>query len=238
MKFRLLLVATVLFFSVTTQSQSDSSPVNHQGFNDLLQKYVSPTGKVNYKGLKKDKASLDAYTAKLAKQIPDKGWDKNASLAYWINAYNAFTLKLIVDNYPVSSITKLHDGKPWDVKWIELAGKKYSLNNIENDIIRPTFKDARIHFAVNCAAVSCPPLSNIAFTEANLNTLLSARTTAFINSPSNEITSSKIKVSKIFDWYKADFGELISFINKYSKTKVNAKAGIEFKDYDWSLNEQ
>lgn len=237
MKFKLLLAAAVLFFSIAGKSQSDPSPVSHQGFNSLLQKYVSATGKVNYKGLKKDKALLNAYTAELAKQIPAKGWTANASLAYWINTYNAFTLKLIVDNYPVTSITKLHSGKPWDVKWIELAGKKYSLNNIENDIIRPTFKDARIHFAVNCAAVSCPPLSNIAFTDANIISLLTARTTAFLNSSANEIAVGKIKVSKIFDWYKADFGELTSFINKYSKTKVNANAVIEFKEYDWSLNE-
>ncbi len=238
MKFRLLLSAAVLFFFTAAKSQSDLTQASHQGFNSLLQKYVSATGKINYKGLKKDKVLLDAYTTELAKQIPAKNWTANASLAYWINTYNAFTLKLIVDNYPVTSITKLHSGKPWDVKWIELAGKKYSLNNIENDIIRPTFKDPRIHFAVNCAAVSCPPLSNIAFTDANINSLLTARTTTFLNSSANEIAPGKIKVSKIFDWYKADFGELTSFINKYSKTKANENAVIEFKEYDWSLNEQ
>ena len=86
-------------------------------------------------------------------------------MAYWINVYNAFTIKMIVDNYPVSSITKLHGGKPWDVKWIELGEKKYSLNEIEHNILRPQFKDARIHFAVNCAAQSCPPILNKAWTE-------------------------------------------------------------------------
>jgi hypothetical protein len=238
MKKALIILFTA--FAAFSFAQKNAAPgkVDHSKLDKLLKKYVSTNGKVDYKGLKKDKATLDAYTVELAKQIPDKQWSNNASLAYWINAYNAFTLKLIVDNYPVTSITKLYGGKPWDVKWIELAGKKYSLNNIENDIIRPTFKDARIHFAVNCAAVSCPPLSNIAFTEANINSLLTARTTAFLNSSANEISASKIKISKIFDWYKADFGVLTSFINKYSKTKANANAVIEFKEYDWSLNEQ
>jgi hypothetical protein len=165
----------------------------------LLQKHVSSKGKVNYKALKADKANLDAYTAALAKQIPNSSWSKNASLAYWINAYNAFTLKLIVENYPLKSITNLSGGKPWDVKNIDLAGKKYSLNNIENDIIRPQFKDARIHFAVNCAAVSCPPLANTAFTEANINSLLDARTKSFINSAENSISATSLKVVRILE---------------------------------------
>ena len=217
-----------------------TQPVNisHQAFNNLLQKYVSNDGKVNYKGLKNDKAALETYITTLAKQIPDNTWSKNAALAYWINAYNAFTLKLIVDNYPVKSITNLSGGKPWDVKNIELAGKKYSLNNIENDIIRPTYKDARIHFAVNCAAVSCPPLSNTAFTEANINDLLNTRTKNFINSPANTITASKIRISKIFDWYKADFENVPAFINKYSTIKTITNTGIEFNEYNWNLNEK
>ena len=217
-----------------------TQPVNisHQAFNNLLQKYVSNDGKVNYKGLKSDKAALETYITTLAKQIPDNTWSKNAALAYWINAYNAFTLKLIVDNYPVKSITNLSGGKPWDVKNIELAGKKYSLNNIENDIIRPTYKDARIHFAVNCAAVSCPPLSNTAFTEANINDLLNTRTKIFINSSANIITASKIRISKIFDWYKADFEDVPAFINKYSTIKTITNTGIEFNEYNWNLNEK
>ena len=217
-----------------------TQPVNisHQAFNNLLQKYVSNDGKVNYKGLKNDKAALETYITTLAKKIPDNTWSKNAALAYWINAYNAFTLKLIVDNYPVKSITNLSGGKPWDVKNIELAGKKYSLNNIENDIIRPTYKDARIHFAVNCAAVSCPPLSNTAFTEANINDLLNTRTKIFINSSANIITASKIRISKIFDWYKADFEDVPAFINKYSTIKTITITGIEFNEYNWNLNEK
>ena len=235
-----MLTGFFLYAGATAQKpiEANKSGQLHETFNGLLKKYVSATGQVNYKGLKKEKAVLETYLSALSKQVPGSTCTKNEALAYWINAYNAFTLKLIIDNYPVKSITALNGGKPWDQKWIELAGKKYSLNNIENDIIRPQFKDARIHFAVNCAAVSCPPLANMAFTESNVLPLLESRTKNFINSGFNGIAASKIKISKIFDWYKADFGNVISFINKYSSTKAGPKATIEYNEYNWSLNEK
>ena len=213
-----------------------NNTISHDGFDKLLKQYVASNGMVDYKGLKANRAALDEYTALLAKAIPAGNWGKNESLAYWINAYNAFTLQLIINNYPLKSIINLDGGKPWDVKRITLAGKKYSLNNIENDIIRPQFKDPRIHFAVNCAAISCPPLANKAFTEDNIEALLNSRTTSFINSSANTITENKATVSKLFDWYKEDFGNVINFINKYSKTKLASKASIAYKDYDWMLN--
>ena len=228
-----------LLFSLLLISSSIYSQKNtHQKWNELLKNHVSENGNVDYKGFKKDQVALESYLELLSKNLPEKSWTKNATLAYWINAYNAFTVKLILDNYPVKSITNLSGGKPWDVKNIELAGKKYSLNNIENDIIRPTYKDARIHFAVNCAAVSCPPLSNTAFTEANINDLLNTRTKNFINSSANTITASKIRISKIFDWYKADFEDVPAFINKYSTIKTITNTGIEFNEYNWNLNEK
>jgi hypothetical protein len=204
----------------------------------LLKKHVSKVGRVNYKGLKADKFKLDDYCNLLAANPVEKKWTKDKKLAYWINAYNAFTLKLIVDNYPVKSITDLHGGKPWDEKWIKIGVTKYSLNQIENEIIRPQFKDARIHFAVNCAAKSCPILMNGAFFENNLNAQLERQTIAFINnSTANTLSVDKIQVSKIFEWYAVDFGNLKTFINKYSSTKVNADATITYKEYNWKLNE-
>ena len=213
-----------------------NNTISHDGFDKLLKQYVASNGMVDYKGLKANRAALDEYTALLAKAIPAGNWSKNESLAYWINAYNAFTLQLIINNYPLKSITNLDGGKPWDVKRITLAGKKYSLNNIENDIIRPQFKDPRIHFAVNCAAISCPPLANKAFTEDNIEALLNSRTISFMNSSANTITENKATISKLFDWYKEDFGNATNFINKYSKTKLAAKASIAYKNYDWTLN--
>ena len=234
MKFILIILLT---FSSVCYSQNKKSDVyTHQLFNNLLQKYVTSAGSVNYSGLKQDEKSLNRYLNELSKSKPDNSSNRNGTLAYWINAYNAFTLKLILDNYPLKSITDLNSGKPWDVQWIALGNKKYSLNNIENDIIRSVYKDARIHFALNCAAISCPPLLNKAFTSNNIEELLDTQTRNFINSQANDLSSTKIKLSKVFEWYKKDFGDVTIFINKYSKTKINSNALISYKEYNWNLN--
>ena len=211
---------------------------SHMLWDQLLKKYVSSSGKVNYKGFKADEIRLDAYLTLLELNPVQQSWTRNQKMAYWINAYNAFTVKLILKNYPISSITKLDGGKPWDVKWIKLGEKMYSLNNIEHDILRPTYKDARIHFAVNCAAKSCPPLLNRAWTANTLNATLEKQTKTFINNTTfNEIDAGAVKLSKIFEWYKVDFGDLIEYINKYSTIKVSKDAAIEFVDYNWALNQ-
>ncbi|HHH50600.1 MAG TPA: DUF547 domain-containing protein [Saprospiraceae bacterium] len=211
---------------------------SHSSWDALLKKNVTSSGKVNYKGFKADLPKLRAYLKLLAKNPVQADWSKNKKMAYWINAYNAYTVKLILDNYPTASITKLEGGKPWDKKWIKLNGKTYSLNNIENDILRPQFKDARIHFAVNCAAKSCPPILNRAWTVNNLNSNFEKRAKQFINDTKyNQIAADKIKVSKIFEWYASDFGNLINFLNKYSNTKINSDAKVEYLDYNWNLNE-
>lgn len=212
---------------------------DHSALNGLLSKYVDSKGNVDYAGLKTMESQLDAYLADLSANSVASSWSRSEKLAYWINAYNAFTLKLIIKNYPLSSITKLHGGKPWDEKWIKIGDKTYSLNQIENEIIRPEFNEPRIHFAVNCAAKSCPPLANKAFTAGNLDALLESQTRAFIsNSGFNQIASDKVKVSKIFDWYGKDFGNLIGFLNKYSATKISESAKVEFSEYDWALNKK
>ena len=211
---------------------------DHGSWDSILRNFVSSSGQVNYSGLKNSKSTLEAYLTELQRFPPQSGWSRNQIMAYWINAYNAYTVKLIVDNYPLKSITDLHGGKPWDVKWIKLGDKTYSLNNIENDILRPTYKDARIHFAVNCAARSCPPLLNRAWTAANLEGNFERQARAFINNRQyNQIGSQAISISKIFDWYGGDFGNLIGYLNKYSKIQIDAKATVGYMEYDWRLNE-
>ncbi len=211
--------------------------ISHDLWDELLSTHVSANGVVNYTGFKKDRAKHLSYLELLAKQIPDPSWSKSESLAYWINAYNAFTVDLIVSNLPVTSITSLDGGKPWDVKRITLAGTKYSLNNIEHDIIRPVFKDARIHFAVNCAAKSCPKLGNKAFSADNLDSMLNRLTKEFVNNTqANVISNDSAQLSKIFEWYAVDFGDMVSFLNKYSNTKLSSGAQISYKDYNWNLN--
>ncbi|MEN0002482.1 MAG: DUF547 domain-containing protein, partial [Bacteroidota bacterium] len=213
------------------------APPQHTIWDGLLKKYVTAKGKVNYKGFKSSIAQLEEYLALLADNPIQSSWSRKEKMAYWINAYNAFTVKLILDNYPTSSITNLHGGKPWDVKWIKLGDKTYSLNNIENDILRPQYKDARIHFAVNCAAKSCPPLLNQAWTAANLNRNFEKQAKLFINNSSfNTIAADQVQISKIFEWYAGDFGNIIDYLNKYSSVKINADAKVAYGEYNWALN--
>jgi hypothetical protein len=218
--------------------QASGSAPSHAALDSLLQKYVDNTGKVNYKGLSGDKKALDAYCRMLSEHPVQESWTREEKMVFWINAYNAFTLKLIVDNYPTKSILQFDGGKTWDVKRIKIGEKKYSLNNIENDILRPQFKDARIHFAINCAAKSCPPLYNHAYTADQLEATLQARTLSFINDKKyNTITKDRIYVSKIFDWYGADFGDLKAFLEVYCVEKFKKTANVSFQEYDWDLNE-
>ena len=209
---------------------------DHSVWNDLLKKHVTATGKVNYKGFKTDLELLDTYMRSLNENAPTESASKEERLAYWINAYNAVTVRLIVGNYPLTSITKLDGGKPWDVKRYSNGSKKMSLNDIENNILRP-MGDARIHFALNCAAKSCPPLLNEAFTGDNVLKLLEQRTKQFINSSRTVVEKEGIKVSKIFEWYAKDFGNVVEFVNKYAKVKAAKTAKITYLDYDWGLNE-
>ncbi len=237
----IIVIGNLLADSIDERGVDYNLPVktlpNHQLLNDILGDYVSSDGIVDYAGIKSDVARLDAYIAELQQHSPDGEWSKDESLAYWINAYNAFTLKLISDNYPLNSITDLHGGKPWDHKWINIGGKTLSLNQIENEIIRPTYNEPRIHFAVNCAALSCPPLANKAFTAENLDSLLEERTKGFINDPSyNQLTESPAQLSKIFEWYGKDFGDVDAFINQYKKDGVSSITSHEFTEYHWGLN--
>ena len=211
--------------------------VDHSPFTALLRRHVSSTGAVDYAGLKRDRAALDAYLNTLAGTAPDRSWSRDARLAYWINAYNAATLQLIVDNYPLKSIQDLDGGKPWDVRRVELGGETYTLNAIENEIIRPRFNEPRIHFAVNCAAKGCPPLRNEAFVPERLDAQLREQTERFLNdSRYTSVEGGTLKVSKIFDWYGSDFGDVAAFVRRYRDLPPAVE--VEFASYDWALNQR
>ena len=222
----------------TTPAPAPAKPhVDHAPFDALLGRYVDDRGRVDYRGLARDEAKLDAYLATLAAETPGQDWPRNEALAYWINAYNAYTLKLVLDNYPLESIRDLD--KPWDRKWIKLGGKTYGLNQIEHEIIRPRFNEPRIHFALVCAAVSCPPLADEAFTAANLNQLLDRRTRRFLRNERFNVTQEEVvRLSPLFDWYGEDFGDVREYVNRYLERPIPAGAPINFLDYDWSLNER
>ncbi len=223
--------------SATPEPTKSSSAPSHAAFSSLLKKHVDSRGDVDYAALKKDEAKLESYLQTLSNNAPAGDWSRNEKLAYWINAYNAATLDLILDNYPLQSITKLDGGKPWDVKRVKLGGKTYSLNQIENEIIRPRFNEPRIHFAVNCAAASCPPLRNEAFVASRLDEQLEEQTRKFLNNARyTKVEGNTLKVSKIFDWYGEDFADVQRFVGNYRD--VPSEAELEYLEYDWALNKQ
>lgn len=211
----------------------------HDLFNELLQKHVSENGNVDYKGFKKSHGELLGYINILEKMhLKLESLSKNEKLAYWINAYNALTIDLIIRNYPLESIKDIKD--PWDQRLWQLGDKWYNLNDIEHKILRK-LDEPRIHFAIVCASESCPKLQNEAFTASNLNKQLTNATKEFLSDKSkNEISKNDIKLSKIFKWFKKDFeqnGNLIDFLNRYSDVSISSKAKKSFKDYNWDLND-
>ncbi|WP_282775157.1 DUF547 domain-containing protein [Phaeodactylibacter xiamenensis] len=234
-----MIYVSFLLAIMTTLSAPEASTPDHSLWEAVLQQYVSEDGAVNYKKLAKNNKDLNAYLEELANHPPMDSWSRDEKLAYWINVYNAFTVKLIVDNYPVKSIRDLHDGNPWDVKWIKLGRQTYSLNQIEHDIIRPSYNEPRIHFAVNCAAQSCPPLLNHAWTADNLEQYLEQQTQAFINNEAyNTISAKSLELSQIFNWYGEDFDDVKAFVDRYTTTDVKDSAKVSFREYNWALNAQ
>lgn len=258
--FKVIIVLIIFIFifqrcgtllSIMTENvklpSSDSMPIDHDSWNALLQKHVKG-GLVDYKGFIKDSISFNDYLASLSKGLPnDQNWSKDEQFVYWINAYNAFTVKLIIDNYPTNSIKDIKGGVAfvnsiWDKKFIEIEGKMFDLNNIEHGILREKFKDPRIHFAINCASISCPDMLNTAYTANNIDQQLDQVTKAFLyNKSKNEISSEEAKLSKIFKWFKSDFTSdgvnLITYINQYLDSPIPADTKISHLDYDWNLNE-
>jgi hypothetical protein len=240
-----ILISFILSFLlsiVESGSPCSSSAVvplpDHSIWTAELKKYVSADGQVNYAAWEKDQAALDRYLAQLASTQPLSNWSTNVQLAYWINVYNAFTVKLILEHYPVQSIKDIQQGNPWDHLWINLGGKTYSLNQIENEFIIQRFRDPRIHFALNCGARSCPPLLNEAYEPARLDVQLTTRTASFITNPQfNQLNVSPARISLIFEWYKADFKpDVISFLNTYTPAPISTEMALDYLPYDWALN--
>ena len=237
MKVLFLFFSFLLIFSAHSQAA-------HAKWDALLKTHVSKSGTVNYKGFETDQAKLTAYLLDLESNIPSASWSKNETMAYWINAYNAYTIQLMIKNYPLKSIMDLkYNGKSaWDYKWIKIGTETLSLNDIEHVKLRKKYKDARIHFAVNCASFSCPVLLNSAYISTKLEVQLDAQAILFINDPKrNQISASSAKVSQLFEWYQDDFTTggktVIDYLNKYSKTKIKAGTNIGYMNYNWNLNE-
>lgn len=240
-----LIVALIAFSPLLLQAQP-----THKDLDTLLKKYVDAQGGVDYKAFKSDEVALNDYLVSMMIDPPVSDWNNDEKLAYWINVYNALTIQLILKYYPVESIKDIgsaiqipYINTPWDIECFEIEnGEELSLNNIEHGIIRKDFDEPRIHFALVCAAISCPKLLNEAYDPAKLDAQLTAQTQAFLaDTNKNKISTDRLELSKLFSWYGGDFrenGTLVDFLNLYTNVKINAKAKTSFLDYDWRLNEK
>ncbi len=198
-----------------------------------------------------DKKALGTYIAQLA-ATPISRLKRAEQRAYWINLYNALTVKVVLDHYPVESIRDIDispglfaDG-PWDKELIEVEGEALTLNDIEHRILRPIWRDPRVHYAVNCAAIDCPNLRSVAFTVGNAEMLLEAAARAYVNHPrGGRIEDGNLIVSSIYVWFQEDFGDndagVIAHLRRYAErdlaAKLSAVERIGSHDYDWSLND-
>jgi len=225
---------------LTSTTANSAVNFDHSDWDNLLKKHVDSQGLVDYKGFKNDREALNKYLQKLSSTEPNNDWSVQELLAYYINLYNAYTVDLILNNYPTKSIQDI-DGA-FTKGFIPVGNKELSLGGIENGVLRK-MDEPRIHFAINCASISCPPLLNEAYTASKINEQLDRVTKDFINSDKNDITANDPKLSKIFDFYTKDFKysgktDVIGYVNQYSKTEINPRATIAFKKYNWNLNEQ
>jgi hypothetical protein len=233
-------------FASTAGGTTKENKIDNSIYKELLSKYVKK-GVVDYQGFKNEEEKLDQYL-KVLEHINPESLPQKEQFAFYVNAYNAWTIKLILTKYPdVKSIKDLGSlfRSPWKKKIVHINGKVLTLDNIEHDILRPVFKDPRVHFAVNCASKSCPPLRSEPYNGAELDRQLDEMAMAFINDTSrNRLEGNILWVSKIFSWYEEDFGDdLKAFILKYAEgglkrqlSEMGHKVKIKYLEYDWSLN--
>lgn len=250
-----LLRLTVLGFlvMVTLASAARAFDHSHAAFDRVLKQHVS-AGLADYAALKAAPQMLDGYLAALAAVTGSEfaGWPEKERLAFLINLYNAATLKLIVVNYPLKSIRSIGwlPGAAWKQEGVSLFGKKVSLDHVEHGIIRKEYRDARVHFALVCAAIGCPPLRSEAFVAARLDAQLDDQGRVFLaQSDKNRVDAAArtVWLSQIFKWFAGDFeaeaGTVLKFATPFFPPEARSAlaAGefkVQFSDYDWSLNQR
>lgn len=233
-----------------------TAAVDHSAWGRLLGRYVTEGGdginRVAYGRVSaEDKAALGAYIDALA-ATPISRYSRPQQFAYWVNLYNALTVKTVLDHYPVESIRDIDtspgvfaDG-PWDADAIAIEGQAVTLNDIEHRILRPIWRDPRIHYAVNCAAIGCPNLQNSAFTAANSDALMDQAARDYVNHPRGaQVSGGKLTVSSIYIWFQEDFGgtdeSVIAHLRRYAAPALDAQldniGSIADHRYNWKLND-
>lgn len=267
---RSLLAACLCLFSVTTlaapkadlwprwrlSDHMNSEKIDHSAWEAFLGKYVkaSPDGvnRVAYGAVSDaDKHALDQYLDAM-QAVHISGHSSAEQRAYWINLYNAATLKVVLDHYPVKSILEINISPgwfakgPWGRQLLMVEDEPITLDDIEHRILRPVWKDPRTHYSVNCASYGCPNLQPHAFTPANMDAMLDAAARAYVNHPRGaRVENGQLIVSSIYTWFKEDFGGddagVIAHLRKYAEPKLAAQlvgiTRISDDRYDWSLNE-
>lgn len=224
---------------------SNHSVISHAPWQNILSKYVVKEGSntlFNYQQVTPtDKQKLKQYIKHLA-QLDPRVYSKAEQYAYWVNLYNALTVNLILDNYPIQSITKLgglFSFGPWGDNIIRIDNKELTLNDIEHRILRPIWKDQRTHYLVNCASLGCPNLQPTALTSDNAEAMKEKAAMEFINSPKGaHFDGDTLVLSSIYDWFVSDFGnkaQLIENLAKYRPELAGYNGKVSY-DYNWNLN--
>lgn len=236
--------------------QAASTSIDHSSWDGFLKTYVSEhedgINRVAYARVNKvDREALPAYIATL-ENTPISRYNRDEQIAYWINLYNALTVKLILDYYPVDTIRdiKISPGVlavgPWGKKLISVEGEDLSLNDIEHRILRPIWRDPRIHYAVNCAAMGCPNLQRMAFTAETTDALLDTAAREYVNHPRGaRFEKGRLIVSSIYAWFEKDFidsiGSVVKHLQRYAGRDLAAKLAdtkkVKGNEYDWALND-
>lgn len=225
---------------------------SHAQLTQILRQHVREA-RVNYAALKKDSAGLNRYLDVLAAVSRDdfKNWTEAEQIAFLVNAYNAWTLRLIVDHHPVASIRRIGGwfSGPWDQKIVRLFGTTITLDDLEHKMLRGDYAEPRVHFALVCAAKGCPPLRDEAYTGARLNEQFDDQARRFLGDPAkNRVDAARrtVFLSPVFKWFAGDFerksGSVLAGVAAYWPPEARAALRDDFKirytDYDWSLNEQ
>jgi Protein of unknown function, DUF547 len=243
----------------SAHEKGSTQAVDHAAWDKLLKTYVVPgpdgINRVNYKAFKADgHAALKGYVKALEAVEPAK-LDRPEQFAYWANLYNAKTIDIVLDKYPVKSIKDISlgggllaavTGGPWKAKVLKVGGMDISLDDIEHGLMRPLFKDPRVHYAVNCASFGCPNLGTDAFTGAKLNEQLDGAARAFVNNSRGvAVENGEVTVSSIYSWFQVDFGgsdegvlaHIAAHASDELKSKLKGITEIGDTQYDWALNE-
>lgn len=256
---RVVLVLFILLVPAMSSKAEEAKMPDHGVWARLLSIYLTEgkggePNRVDYGALKAnaaDHAALKAYIASL-EQVEPESLPRDERFAFWVNLYNALTVDVVADHYPVASIRDisispgLFSRGPWGKKLVTVAGRELSLDDIEHGILRPEFGDSRVHYAVNCASWGCPDLAPKPYTGPALDGMLEAAARAYINSPRGaEIEDGKLTASSIFDWYQKDFGGteagVLAELRKYAGAELRAGleniTAVSSYRYDWSLND-